>query len=89
MKHLYIRFLLLSKLVVYLNTLIKRINNFIIHVTFQNRLPKKYKNIISINKEFSNCHKNIPAYVIVNGPSLKNQNLAKLEGELILSLIHI
>ena len=86
MKHLFIRFLLLSKLVNYLNLLIKRINNYIIHTTFQNRLPEKYKNIISINKDFLNCHKNIPAYVIVNGPSLNKQNIAKLEGELIFSV---
>ena len=45
-----------------------------------------YKEVISKNLEFKNCHKDVPAYVIVTGPSLKNQNLLKLEGELVFTV---
>jgi hypothetical protein len=86
MKFLFIRFLFLNKLVIYLNRIIRRINNYRIQASFPRRLPSKYEEIISKNLEFKNLHKNVPAYVIVSGPSLKKQNLANLEGQLIFTV---
>lgn len=80
------RFLILNKLVIFLTTIVKIINNYRIQASFPNRIPSKYKDIISKNNEFKNCHKDTPAFVIVTGPSLKNQDLAKLEGQLIFSV---
>lgn len=86
MTNLYIRFLILNKLVIYLNSIIKRINNYRIRSSFPNRIPSKYKKVISKNSEYKNCHKDVPAYVIVTGPSLKKQNLLKLKGQLVFTV---
>jgi hypothetical protein len=86
MTFLFIRFLFLNKITIYLNRIIRRINNYRIQASFPSRLPNKYKEIISKNLEFKNCHKDVPAYVIVTGPSLKKQNLLKLEGELVFTV---
>jgi hypothetical protein len=77
---------MLNKLVVYLTAIVKIINNYRIQASFPKRIPSKYKDIISRNNEFKNCHKDTPTFVVVTGPSLKNQDLAKLEGQLIFSV---
>lgn len=77
------RFLILNKLNIYLNKIIKQITNYRIQFTIASRLPEKYKKVISNNIKFKDCHKNTTAYIIASGPSLKNQNLLNLEGELI------
>ena len=47
-----------------------------------NLLDKKTKNLLNRNKIFENKHKGKRAFVIVNGPSLKNQDLKLLKNEI-------
>lgn len=47
-----------------------------------NILNKKSKNLLNRNKIFENKHKGKRAFVIVNGPSLKNQNLHLLKNDI-------
>jgi len=80
---IFIRFLFLNKLSILLRAILKRIDGYRIYYSFPSRLPVHYNKIISKNVQFKNIHKNEPAYVLVNGPSLKNQNLLNLKGKLI------
>lgn len=47
-----------------------------------NSLNKNSKKILNRNKQFQNKHKGQRAFVIVNGPTLKNQNLEFLKNEI-------
>ncbi len=43
---------------------------------------RRYSSLLNRNEQFRNCHRGKPCFVIGNGPSLKQQDLAPLAGEI-------
>jgi len=73
---------LLNKFSFYVLQLSKNLENFAFKIRLKNFISKETKEILNRNLIFKNKHKNQRAFVIVNGPSLANQNIELLKDDI-------
>jgi len=73
---------ILNKFSFYVLQLSKNLENFAFKIRLKNFISKETKEILNRNLIFKNKHKNQRAFVIVNGPSLANQNIELLKDDI-------
>tara|TARA_B110000238_G_C16140483_1_gene445975 strand:+ start:1684 stop:2541 length:858 start_codon:yes stop_codon:yes gene_type:complete len=74
--------LVLKRLVIMIGKFGERLKNLASYLDLIDSLSPSTKNILKKNIVFKNKHKNQRAFIIVNGPSLKTQNLDDLKNEI-------